>query len=360
LTGKGKLTKKKTSGRKGKKKNNPGNWFLAILIAFIILLIIKAIVAEPYIVRSTNMGQTVIPGELILINKTGYGARLPGTLLSIPFFGLNYYSTLIELPYFRLAGSDKINRFEIVLFNLPYQKEKPVDKRTQKISRIIGMPGDTLEIVNSKIKINDLYTDIPEDKLYFGYTVISANPEKMSGIFDKYDINEGSMNEKEQYIISTSISNYENLKNEKDVRKIYRTDISAYNENLVFPGEKSYHWSMNSFGPLVVPGKNRSVFLTKNNIAVYKDIIENFENCNLKITSSSISINGKKVSEYTFKYNYYFVLDDNRENANDSRYWGFLPENCIIGRCSTVLYSIDKSKKDIHKIQLSRFFKRIE
>ena len=147
------------------------------------------------------MGQTVLPGELISITKIDYGARLPITLLSAPFFGTNYYSEIIELPYTRLKKFGKLNRFNVILYNTPYEYEKPIDKRTSKISRIIGLPGDTIQIINYKIHINGVPTDVDENNLTFNYVVELVNQEINLEIFERYDIIEGSRNEKNSIII---------------------------------------------------------------------------------------------------------------------------------------------------------------
>lgn len=188
----------------------------------------------------------------------------------------------------RLPGYTHISRNDVIVFNLPTEKEVPIDERTLYVKRCIALPGDTLKIEKGIVYIDSKPLEVP------------------AGVHDSI------------------ISN-----------KTY------YNPNF-FPNDPFIKWNLNYFGPLYVPRKGDSIKLNRERMSIYKQIIENFEGRKIKFLNDTIYIDNKKASYYTFKMNYYFTLGDNRNNSIDSRIWGFLPETHIIGKASFIIYSSGK------------------
>lgn len=323
------VNKKKVSGRSGR------SWLKAFLISIIILLVVKAFLFEPYIVKSTSMGNTVFPGDILLIGKSNYGARIPITLLSMPFFGYSHYLDWIKLPVYRFPGLDSIKRFDLVLFNQPYEKEKPIDKRSIRISRILGLPGETIKIKQFINYVNDIDQDI-SNSLCYRYILETETESVFRELVDKYSLSDVSVMKGKSYVISTTNEKAKIIKQEEGVKKIIIQKNTMDEDELVFNPENR-NWSLGNMGPIEIPAKGKTIQLNKSTVRFYFDIITQHEGNNLVISEREILLNGSGVSEYTFKDYYYFVLDDNRIDSNDSRYWGFLPESHIIGKSLIVL-----------------------
>ena len=354
------MIKKKKKSRVGKKRNHLNNdWLKALVIAILIILFVKVFVFEPYVARSTNMGNTVYPGEIILIGKLNYGPRVPITLLSLPFFGYSNYLDWIKLPEIRLPGYSRIIRFDLVHFNFPFETDKPIDKRQYRISRIIGLPGENIEVHNYKTKINQEENDVSEENLYYKFLVIPESEKVFKQLIEKYNIKEGSKTGSNTYTISLSKQQALLLKEDIGIKKITLIDNSMEETDIIFPDNKLNHWTKRNFGPLHIPKKGEKIILDEGNIHLYYDIIKFYEKNDLVISDGTILINGLIMNEYTFKSDYYFVLDDNRSDGKDSRYWGFLPESHVVGKCLFILYSGNKQQNSSGNKMFSRLFKRI-
>ncbi|PIP54844.1 MAG: signal peptidase I [Bacteroidetes bacterium CG23_combo_of_CG06-09_8_20_14_all_32_9] len=333
-----------------KKSSTKREWLKAVLIAIVSLILLKIFAFQSFVVSDSKMSSTLYPGDYIIINKLGCGARLPITLLSFPFTGNTFpfsdskaYSKLIQLPYIRIPGFSGISRNDLILFNYPPENVHPIDKKTQMLKRCVALPADTLAIIDKKIFINGVYiNDVPDCN--YRYRVISEN--KLTGKFySNNEINEGGL------IAQPNIYNFfitrttaKKLLNDTTISQVnlmkLRKDIEF---TTFFPQSKYYGWSLDYFGAVIIPAKGKTILLNYKTIDIYKKVIEHYEDNKLIIKDNKIFINDKETTEYTFKMDYYFMLDDNRDNGKDSRYWGFVPENHIIGKASFILFSIWKS-----------------
>lgn len=279
------------------------------------------------------MQKALNPGDIIFVNKVVYGPRIPITPLSIPF--TEKYLTWIQLPYLRLPGYDTVSRNDIIVFNLPVDKIKPVDCRELYIKRCIGLPGDCLTITKGLIFING-------DTLQFPSTVINRysvelnRAENSDSIFTQRDLTVASSSaDKLHFTILMTEPEAERLKSEKNVKSVERlTNDPKYYDSKIFPQNTApqYRWNADNFGPIRIPRAGEKINLSTNNIAIYKYAISEIENNTVEIRNDTIFINRIAVTAYTFKMNYYFVEGDNRYDSFDSRYFGFVPEDHLIGK----------------------------
>ncbi len=335
------------------------SWFKAFIIAFVILWLIKTFVFELAIVKDSNMENSLFKGDIIVINKWVPGPRMPITLISLPFFGNTFpftntqsYLNLIELPYLRL-NFKAIKRNDIIAFNYPVENDPPIDKKTVLFKRCIGLPGDTLNIHDKKVFVNNnLISDNKNCKYRFR---LQTYEPLDSTFYNKYLIFEALYITSSVYDIITTNQMADSISKDSLIKKIQILkvlDLPKFTQ-ILFPYSPYFSWSYDYYGTINIPKKGDTINLTKKNIYFYKQIIENYENNQLNIENDSIfEINGVKTKTYTIKYNYYFVLDDNRDHAKDSRFWGFLPESHIIGKASYIFFNADSKS--------NRFLKRIE
>lgn len=309
-----------------------------------------------------------------------YGARVPMTTIalpmvhdSIPFTKSKSYLTWPQLPYMRLPGIQNINRTDIVVFNWPVdtvyrffdtskrRAYKPVDKKSNYVKRCVGIPGDSLSIKDGLIYIDGKLLQLPERaKPQFSYKVAldPKTPIDFESLFKELDITDpaGFADQTKRdtlFMSALTEAGAERLKNVPGITAVIR-QISKEIDNAVFPHINK--WNRDNYGPIYIPQQGKTVALTMETLPFYKAIITDYENNDLKTDGSEIRINGQIAKTYTFKQNYYWMMGDNRHNSEDSRFWGFVPENHIVGKPVFIWLSIDPNGKGINKIRWDRVF----
>lgn len=336
------------------------DWLKALIYALITVLVVKAFFFEVFTIPTSSMEKTLLPGDLIFVNKLSYGARIPTTPFTIPFtHQINpfnqekkAYLDFLQLSYFRFFGISEIQRNDVVVFNYPMETEHPVDHRTYYIKRCVALSGDTLRMKNKQVYINNEIQKLPKQH-EFNYQVVTTKEgdKLLEDTLLTYNITEGgriSTIGKWQLTLSAEAKNQ--LEQLDYIRSIEKIKNNNYFGD-VFPCHSYYKWTKDNFGPIIVPKKGITVTLNANNIHLYKRIIEEYEENDL---------NSDTLTTYTFKMDYYFMMGDNRDNSSDSRYWGFVPENHIVGKAQTILLSTNHSPLAKSKYRWSRFFQGIE
>ncbi len=236
---------------------------------------------------------------------------------------------------------------------------RPVDKRDNYIKRCIAIPGDTLEITGGEVFINGESADSGLENLQFQHIVrTDGTPLNMRslerlGIYPT-DVTRSSSSE---YYISINEEKVENLKNFRNITSVTRWENPPGNfSRAVFPHDPAHPWNEDNFGPLVIPAKGATVTIDTNNISLYARIINAYELNDLEIKDGNIYINGEIARSYTFEMNYYFMVGDNRHNSLDSRYWGFVPEDHVVGRPVFIWLSLDSNRSGIRRVRWNRLF----
>jgi signal peptidase I len=378
------------------------DWLGAIIFALLFVIIIRTLFIEAYTIPTPSMEQTLMVGDYLFVSKLSYGPIIPNTPLAFPFTHNTLpfsrekksYSEKVQWPYRRLAGLGKIKNNDIVVFNFPegdtvvrelpdqnyyslirnYGRNTilsqynlvthPVDKRENFVKRCIGIPGDIIEIRHSDTYINNrLSEDAP--MVQHSYYV-RTNGEKLTDLkledigleesdrlYDPY---------RESYIFPLTASQLDTLRGLRNISTITRLEntnkkLSYYS---FFPYSPEFEYTEDNFGPLLVPGKGMTVRLSMSNLPLYRRIIEAYEGNKLRISDSIIYINNEPRDSYTFEMDYYFMLGDNRHNSADSRIWGFVPEDHIVGKAVFVWLSIDRSREGIQRFRWHKMFKKIK
>ena len=393
-------------------KTGFGETISSILFAVVAATLVHNYFIQPYIIPTGSLEKSLLIGDFLFVSKFHYGARAPMTAVSVPMVhdtvpGLKIRSYLKkpQLPYLRLPGLQKIKRNEIVVFSWPADTvrqffvrekrvDKPIDKKSNYVKRCVGIPGDTLEIIDGFVHTNGSKNKLP-DRARVQYTHrayaqkgISSRKLIAKGFSDfnrtyKIDnITESSYQQIIPYIIGrmgntvedfrvittekglptdiirkTGLRVSEILELKKEItltldeatamRKVQGIDsvvrtIRKKNvpNEAFFPNKIPYDWNEDNFGPIVIPKKGLTVNLNKGNLPLYKKIIAEYEANVLETSPSEIRINGNSTDQYTFKKDYYWMMGDNRNKSEDSRFWGFVPDDHIVGKPIFIWFSI--------------------
>lgn len=370
------------------KKSVVREWADAIIFAVIAASIIRIFIFEAYSIPTSSMEKTLMVGDFLFVSKIAYGPRLPMTPIAFPFVhhtlpftkSVKSYLEILKLPYYRFPGLTKVKRHDAVVFNFPdgdtlsvkwqsnisyytlvreYGRERvmndktnfgeiitrPLDKRENFIKRCMGMPGDNLQVIDRQVYIDGVLNEGPGLK-QFKYRVVTNGTRFNPKVLEKLDITEdignGSLGE---YFITLTEESAAKMKSFSNVISVEPLiEAAGVRDPNMFPHDTLFKWNVDNYGPIHIPKAGEKVELNLNNISLYKRIISSFEKNDLEIKDGKIFINGKESNAYTIKMNYYWMMGDNRHNSADSRYWGFVPENHIVGKASLVWFSLDPNK----------------
>ncbi|MBL7929831.1 MAG: signal peptidase I [Bacteroidia bacterium] len=350
----------RTSGRKSKTRE----WIDAIVFAVIAATLIRTFLIEAFTIPTPSMEKSLLVGDFLFVSKINYGARTPITPLAFPFahqempiIGGKAYSEWIKLPYYRLPGFSKIKNDDIVVFNYPMEDDRPIDKQTHYIKRCIGIPGDTLNIKNQMVFINGKAAKMPEEGMFI-YEITTDGSSLNAMTLSKMGINEGGpgfMPGQYRYFLTDEMA--EKIKSFANVKSVTRiAQPEGLYEDFIFPHDPKLQWNLDNYGPVYIPKKGSTVKLDSMNIAIYRRAITKYENNELKEENGKFFINGKETDEYTFKQDYFWMMGDNRHNSADSRFWGFVPEDHIVGKAVFIWMSWDKNGSFLSKIRWKRLF----
>ena len=390
-----------------------GEWISALIFAITAATLVHNYFIQPYIIPTGSLEKTLLIGDFLFVSKFHYGARAPMTAVAfpmvhdtLPIVKTKSYLNFPQLPYFRLPGFQKVERNEIVVFSWPadtvrqfFVKEKgvrkPIDKKSNYVKRCVGIPGDTLSIVDGFVHINGERSILPERaKTQYVHTAYRAKgisgrklaSEKFKDFSRKYRIDNISnesyqailpyiygiySNERDNFVVISpaagipdEVAREQRLKMSEILepqKELILTLAEADRLNTVmgldsvirqvnrsktpntsfFPNHLPYDWNEDNFGPIVLPKAGTSVDLTLQNLPLYKKIIREYEKNLLTVKDSVIFVNGKKTTQYRFQQDYYWMMGDNRHRSEDSRYWGFVPEDHIVGKPVLIWFSIE-------------------
>jgi signal peptidase I len=352
-----------------KKKTPLREWGDAILFAVIAATLIRTFLIEAFTIPTSSMEKSLLIGDFLFVSKISYGARTPMTPISFPFAHhtmpftetVKSYSEIIQLPYFRLPGLGKIKNNDVVVFNYPMEDFRPVDKQENYIKRCVGIPGDKLEIKNGILYINNKLADMPE-RMQWKYHVQTDGSDFNFKTLIEMQITEfaktSSLGDWEMTLTKENAEKLKSFGNVVHVEPIFEKN-GNYSE-YVFPFNPENKWNIDNYGALSIPKAGTTVALNMSSLPAYKRIIEVYEKNQLEVKNGRIFINNKEASSYTFKMNYYFMMGDNRHNSLDSRFWGFVPEDHIVGKAVFIWLSLNNNATSIfNKVRWERVFASI-
>ena len=363
-----------------------GEWISSILFAIIAATLVHTYAIQPFTIPTSSLEKTLLVGDYLFVSKFHYGARTPMTSVAfpmvhdtIPLFGVKSYLNSPHLPYFRLPGVQDVERNDIVVFNWPIDTvrmfrdrsgrhfEKPIDKKSNYVKRAVGLPGDSLAIIDGKIFIDGEPLQLPDRaKPQYSYVGVTKGQGFHPNIFREYGITDGfsfDPNTNQFVIAALSNESYERFKNHPNVASIERVITPEGQQDFgIFPNNNKVDWNRDNFGPVYIPKKGETVEMDLINFALYRRIIEVYEGREmgieneLSVNGTGVLLNGAPLETYTFKQDYYWMMGDNRHNSEDSRYWGYVPENHVVGKPVFIWLSIDPNASGFDKIRWSRMF----
>lgn len=395
-------------------------WLDALIFAFVAVALINIYLFQNYKIPTPSMESTMLVGDHLYVSKVSYGPRAPITPISFPFAqnrirNTETYVKWLQLDYKRLKGFGNVKRNDIVVFNFPagdtvvlensavsyysilrstameakmndqnsgrpvknwvdYENsarerihslthivDRPIDRRDNYIKRCVAIPGDSLEIIHGQVYINGEPQPAFEG-IQFDYLVQTNGRPLNPRALEDYDLPRNSLgiqyNPRYSFQLSEQKAN-RLLTEIDDIIKVRKRERTGYNY-LLFPFSDSYRWNEDNFGPIWMPKEGVTVDLDLESLPFYKRIIEGYESNKLRVKGENIYINDILSTSYTFKMDYYWMMGDNRHSSSDSRYWGYVPENHIVGKPKFIWLSLNKNKKFLSKIRFNRFFKVVD
>jgi signal peptidase I len=388
------------------KKSTAREWIDAGIFAVVAATLIRTFVFEAYVIPTPSMEKTLLVNDFLFVSKFSYGPRIPNTPIAMPFvhhtmplFDMKSYVEWIHIPYTRWFPSP-VKRNDVVVFNFPtgdtvinkdgYQSEqpyydvaralgngdmnagrqiilsdpdqyplivRPVDKQENFIKRCVGIAGDTLQIKDQMIYINGQLMPLP-DYSETNYFVVTGGQQLDETVMkEEYDIDINNSEEFQQ----TGIPNryamlLTAIARDKMMKSGLAKTITPYidSSKMVYPYDPQYNWTKDNYGPIWIPKKGATLQLNSVNYLFYERAIRDYEKNKLEIQNGKIFINDKETKSYTFKMDYYWMMGDNRHQSLDSRYWGFVPEDHVVGEAWMIWMSWKNG------VRWSRLFKKIK
>ncbi len=315
------------------------------------------------------MEKSLLVGDFLFVSKIHYGPRTPKTPLQMPlthqkiwWTNLPSYLDWIQLPQYRLPGFTSIKQNDVVVFNYPPELEYPTDLKTNYIKRCVGLPGDSLKVVDTQVFINGEALENPQ-KMEFRHNIVTKENIK-ERIFKKYDLNLDEIDlTSNGYIVHATIETANELKKLPFIQdvKLLKMPADQVNPRVHPKNGQLFDWNEDFYGAIWIPAQGSTIDLNEKTIALYRTVIENYEhNDEVRFENGKVFVDGSEITQYTFKQDYYFMMGDNRHNSEDSRFWGFVPEDHVVGKAFFIWLSLDKNESFIHKIRWSRLLDLIK
>ncbi len=391
-----KFWQKNTAAEPKKKKSKTREWTDAIIFAVIAATIIRVFFIEAYTIPSGSMERTLLVGDFLFVSKVNYGARIPMTPVAFPFAhhtmpitGTKAYYDGVQWKYRRLPGLQDIKRNDVVVFNFPegdtvaleaqddnyylmvkrmgWQQtnanytivSRPVDKRENFIKRCIAIAGDTISMDAGLVTVNGVQVPL-KDTGWFSYAVEFKSADINMKLFTDMGFSIGSSDNPALFQFDGTPAMIAELKKSDYIKSITPLiSPKEYDDQSVFPRDPNRKWNIDNFGQIIVPKKGWTVQLDSATMPLYERSIRIYEGNKLEKVGNNWLINGKIATSYTFKMDYYWMMGDNRHNSADSRIWGFVPQDHIVGKALFIWMSFDSEGSWFNKIRWNRLFRGI-
>jgi signal peptidase I len=356
-----------------------GEWTSSILFAIVAATIVHTYAIQPFIIPTPSLEKTLLTGDFLLVSKLHYGPRFPMTTVAlpmvhdtIPIASVKSYLDNPQLPYLRLPGYSSVQRNDIVVFNWPVDTinsfpvndgkyhYKPIDKKSNYVKRCVGIAGDTLSIINGDVHINGVQLKLSDRaRLQHSYYGVTDGTQIDEATFpERFNITDGvqqgvnnQTGENAIFIAAATNEAAAMLRKEKGILNLNKSlKNTDFWDRSKFPFDSHYPNNNDNMEPFLIPAKGMTTGINYHNIAYYKEILETYEgseiglNNTVELRGKAVLLNGKPLTIYTFKQNYYWLMGDNRHNSLDSRAWGYVPYSHVVGKPVFIWLSYDPNK----------------
>ena len=391
--------KKENNNQPKKKKSFLREWLDAGVFAIVAATLIRIFLFEAYTIPTASMEGSMLVSDYLFVSKLSYGPRIPMTPLAVPLVHntmpfsntARSYTEAVKWGYHRLPGFGKIERYDVVVFNFPagdtvalevQQEEdyyallrknnfnrdlvnssytvlsRPVDKEENFIKRNIGLPGDVVEVRDAIVYVNGAMAPMfPHSKLNY---LVKTNGNMFSEDFldeNKIELYPGE--DRSSYVLNIENGSVDLVKKQPNVVSVTPYLYPKGMTDWAYPQDTAnFKWNRDNYGPVTIPKEGATVSLNPQNISLYRRVIANYEGNKLVEKDGKIFINDKETTSYTFKMDYYWMMGDNRDNSADSRYWGFVPLDHVVGKAWFVWFSYGKEGM-FHNMRWRRMFRSI-
>jgi signal peptidase I len=380
------------------------DWADAIVFAIVAAVIIRGFTFELYNIPSSSMEGSLMTGDYLLVSKLAYGPRATMTPLALPLMHntipgtgdkVESYLSWIKLPYHRYPGYTHVKRYDAVVFNFPEGDTtlkaspgnqytyydavrtnnqellrdgwfvRPLDRKTNYIKRCIGMPGETLQIENQQVFIDGKPIATPKDaQTTYGFLTNARGipPQMVQQELDRLGLSYQDIENAGPYLVDSTgvLLAYDVPLNKRQLYGLVNSalgrqlnvvadTVPATEDISLYPHKKKQVQSVDNFGPVHIPAKGEVLELNDSTLPYYRRLITVYEHNTLELRDGKMYINGEPTDSYTVKQNYYWMMGDNRHHSQDSRFWGFVPEDHIVGKAKWVLFSKDKDRGKFRK-----------
>jgi len=372
-------------------------WTEAIAFAVVMATLIRWLIMEAYVIPTPSMENSLLVNDFLFVSKFHYGSRFTSTPLQVPLTHQKIWGTdipsyveWIKVPYYRLPGITSVQRNDVVVFNVPSLeenninvqdrrdwKEYPTDLKMNYVKRCVAIAGDTLQIRNRQVYVNNVLQAMPPQMQRNYRMVANADINKRNLL--KMEIGDEDISvtypagNQVIYIVSLTDKRAANIKAANYPYIVALEPLAENDDQSLFPyynnktikaiedsNDKYNAWSKDNFGPVWIPKKGVTIPINDSTLVLYANTIVKYENQDgVEIKDGALLIDGKPVAEYTFTQNYYFMMGDNRDNSLDSRFWGFVPEDHLVGKALFIWMSYQSDASFFQKIRWNRLFRGI-